>query len=60
MTPLSMLKLSLGRPAMFHAWILIGSPSVLVRENPELQGIFFSYRNDSHTKTGHQNAKQNV
>lgn len=42
MTPLSMEKLSLGNPKMFHAWILIGSPKVLLRENSCEQGIFLS------------------
>ena len=32
MTALSMEKASLGRPAMFQAWILMGSPRVAVRE----------------------------
>lgn|SRR6218665_9278 len=43
MTPLSMEKLSRGRPAMFHAWILIGSPNVLIREYSPDIGNFFSY-----------------
>ena len=42
MTPLSIEKASLGRPAMFHAWILIGSPRVRVREKSLEQGIFLS------------------
>ena len=32
MTPLSTEKLSVGKPAMFHARILIGSPSTLLNE----------------------------
>ena len=40
MTPLSMEKASLGSPAMFHARILMGSPSVLVTVKSEEQGIF--------------------
>lgn len=32
MTPLSTEKLSVGRPAMFQARILIGSPSTLLNE----------------------------
>lgn len=36
-------KLSLGKPKMFHAWILIGSPKVLLRENSCEQGIVLSY-----------------
>ena len=39
MTPLSMEKASLGSPAMFHALILMGSPSVLVTVKSEEQGI---------------------
>jgi len=40
-TPLSMEKLSVGRPAIFQALILIGSPSVLLREKSSEDGIFF-------------------
>lgn len=39
MTPLSMEKLSVGRPAMFHARILMGSPSVLLREKSSEDGM---------------------
>lgn len=42
-TPLSMEKASLGRPKMFHAWILIGSPMVLLREKSLEQGIFAAW-----------------
>jgi hypothetical protein len=42
MTPLSTEKLSRGSPAMFHAWILIGSPSVLVNEYSDEHGSFLS------------------
>ena len=37
--PLSMEKLSLGRPAMFHSLILTWSPSVALRENSSEQGM---------------------
>lgn len=40
-TPLSMEKLSVGRPEIFQALILIGSPSVLLREKSSEDGIFF-------------------
>ena len=40
MTPLSIEKASLGRPKMFQAWILIGSPRHLLNENSLEQGIF--------------------
>jgi len=40
MTPLSTEKLSRGKPAMFHAWILIGSPSVLVNEKSDEHGMW--------------------
>lgn len=43
-TPLSMEKVSLGKPAMFQALILIGSPSVLVSEKSWEQGIFNAYK----------------
>ena len=39
MTPLSMEKVSVGRPAMFQALILIGSPRVLLNENSSEHGI---------------------
>ena len=42
MTALSMEKESRGRPAMFHAWILMGSPSVTVSEKSFELGISFS------------------
>ena len=42
MTPLSMEKLSRGRPAIFQAWILMGSPRTLVSENFCEHGNFFS------------------
>lgn len=44
MTPLSIEKESLGRPAMFQALILMGSPSVLLREKSSDDGIFLDYR----------------
>ena len=44
MTPLSIEKLSLGKPAMFQACILIGSPRVLLRENSAEHGKPFSYK----------------
>ena len=40
MTPLSMEKESVGRPAMFQALILIGSPNVLLRLKSLLHGTF--------------------
>lgn len=40
MTALSMEKLSVGSPEMFQALILIGSPSVLLREKSSEDGIF--------------------
>ena len=42
MTPLSIEKLSRGKPKMFQAWIFIGSPKVLLSENSCEHGIFFS------------------
>lgn len=42
MTPLSMEKASRGSPKMFQAWILMGSPRHLLRENSLEQGIFAS------------------
>ncbi len=44
MTPLSIEYASRGNPAMFHAWILIGSPSVVAKEKLEEQGIFRSLK----------------
>ena len=41
MTPLSMEKLSVGRPAMFQALILMGSPNVLLREKSSEDGMFW-------------------
>ena len=38
MIPLSIEKLSFGRPSMFHERILTGSPKVSVRENLEEHG----------------------
>ena len=43
MTPLSMEKESLGRPEMFHARILIGSPRVLLREKLLDDGMFIDW-----------------
>lgn len=43
MTPLSMENESVGRPAMFHALILIAWPSVLLNEKSSEQGMFFDY-----------------
>lgn len=43
MTPLSIEKVSLGRPAMFQALILMGSPSVLLREKSSDDGMFLLY-----------------
>jgi len=40
MTPLSMEKESLGRPAMFQALISMGSPRVLLSENSSADGMF--------------------
>lgn len=42
MMPLSTEKESTGRPAMFQARILTGSPRVVLRENVSEQGIIFS------------------
>lgn len=39
MTPLSIEKESLGRPAMFQALILMGSPRVLLREKSSDDGM---------------------
>lgn len=44
MTPLSIEKESLGRPAMFQALILMGSPKVLLREKSSDEGMFLDYR----------------
>lgn len=44
MTPLSMEKVSVGRPAMFHALILMGSPRVLLREKSSDDGMFLDCR----------------
>lgn len=43
MTPLSIEKLSVGSPLMFHARILIGSPRILLNEKSCEQGIPKSY-----------------
>lgn len=40
-TALSMEKASLGRPAIFQALILMGSPKVLLSEKSSEDGIFF-------------------
>lgn len=40
MTPLSIEKESLGRPAMFQALISIGLPRVLLREKSSEDGMF--------------------
>jgi hypothetical protein len=42
MTPLSIEKESVGRPAMFHALILIASPRVLLKEKSSEQGMLFN------------------
>ena len=39
MTPLSTEKLSVGKPAIFHARILIGSPNILLSAKSWEQGI---------------------
>ena len=42
MIPLSTEKVSVGRPAIFHARIATGSPNVVISEKSEEQGIPFS------------------
>ena len=51
MTPLSMEKLSVGRPAMFQALILMGSPRVLLREKSSEEGMFLDCRDGERQKT---------
>jgi len=53
MTPLSTEKLSRGKPAMFHAWILIGSPSVLVNEKSDEHGILLACIENTKLSTLH-------
>lgn len=43
MTPLSMENASVGRPAMFHALILIAWPNVLLSEKSSEQGMFLDW-----------------
>ena len=50
MTPLSTEKLSVGKPAMFHALILIGSPRVLLREKSSEHGIFLDCKRKDRDK----------
>ena len=51
MIPFSTEKESTGRPAMFHARILTGSPRVTVTEKDLEQGIFFSVQRECHSCT---------
>jgi len=51
MMPLSMLKLSIGRPAICHARIFTGSPRVTLSENTEEQGIFLATQSWCHSAT---------
>ena len=48
MMPLSTLKLSTGRPAMFQSRIFTGSPRVAASEKVCEHGIFFSLQSFSH------------
>ena len=43
MTPLSMEKESVGRPAIFHALILMAWPNVLLSEKSSEQGMFLDW-----------------
>ncbi len=49
-TPLSIEKLSVGKPAIFQARILIGSPRFWLSENSFEHGMFTSYRNENNEK----------
>ncbi len=49
MIPFSIENESLGKPAIFHARIITGSPSVPTRENVDERGRFFSSINLFHS-----------
>ena len=51
MMPFSTEKESTGSPAMFHALILTGSPSVAVTEKEGEQGMFFCVQRVCHSFT---------
>jgi len=62
MMPLSMLKLSTGRPAICHALMSTASPSVALSENVGEHGIFLSMHSRCHlttqSYTSHQQHQQ--
>ena len=49
MMPLSMLKLSTGRPAIVQARIFTGSPRVAFRENVSEQGMLRAVQFECHS-----------
>lgn len=49
MMPLSTLKASIGKPAMFQARIATGSPSVALRVKCLEQGIVFFWHKSCHS-----------